>query len=288
QSDRPFHGLWSLWDIMRFFPATLLTSTIGNIDRHYENFAERVDKHKWSATNLISVDDREAFKRVYAPIGEYCVDLELTGAAATIEKMLRCLKDANAKYGDFFAFGPEFSGRFKDEMQSRIVLALSLVEGKLVLSPREGWQEIIGRFPDCATDIEEAQYCYALQRYAGAVFHSLQVVEIGLIELGRVIVATDPQTGWNATTKRLEAILKTKYPDRTPFQQQHQKFLEQIAATIELLKSAWRNKVSHAQDKLVLLRTDFTPAIAEEILIATRSFMRRLADECPSAPDADA
>ena len=127
-----------------------------------------------------------------------------------------------------------------------------------------------------------------MERYAAAVFHNLQVVEIGLIELGRVLVVTDPQTGWNATTKKLNTVLNTKYPSRTPFQQQHQKFLEQIAATIEMLKSAWRNKVSHAQDKLVLLRTDFTPAIAEEILIASRSFMRRLATEAPATPDPDA
>ena len=130
-------------------------------------------------------------------------------------------------------------------------MALNVIEAEYYKNPRKGWEEIIERFPDALTDVEESQLCYALERYAAAVFHSLQVVEIGLIELGRVLVVTDPQTGWNATTKKLNTVLNTKYPSRTPFQQQHQRFLEQIAATIEMLKSAWRNKVSHAQDKLV-------------------------------------
>ena len=147
---------------------------------------------------------------------------------------------------------------------------------------------MIAKFQDSIIDVKEASKCFALSRYAAAVFHSLQVVEIGLIDLGRVIVATDPQTGWNATTNKLKKILATKYPDRTSFQQQHSKFLEQINATIEALKSAWRNKISHAQDKLVLLSTEFTPEVAEEILFASRSFMRRLATEAPTSHDPDA
>jgi hypothetical protein len=173
-------------------------------------------------------------------------------------------------------------------MQAREVFALSLKEGRELKNPRESWEEIIERFPDCATDVEEARICFALERYAAAVFHSLLITEIGLIELGKVIGASDHMTGWNATTQKLEAISKMKYPEKTPFQQQNAKLLEQIVATIQALKSAWRNKVSHAGDKLVLLRSDFTPAIAEEIIFATRSFMRRLATECPMSPDPDA
>jgi hypothetical protein len=50
----------------------------------------------------------------------------------------------------------------------------------------------------------------------------------------------------------------------------------------EALKSAWRNKISHAQGSLTLMTEDFSPDIAEEIMIASRSFMRRLATEMPN------
>jgi len=53
---------------------------------------------------------------------------------------------------------------------------------------------------------------------------------------------------------------------------------------VEALKSAWRNKIDHAQGRLILMAVDFTPDIAEEIIIASRSFMRRLATEMPKKP----
>jgi hypothetical protein len=220
--------------------------------------------------------------------GQALAGLELSASLSTVRKIQKLLSNPESTLGELGRLRIELQERLVDEMENRRYLALNLREDELYSAPRKGWEEIISRFPDCATDVEEAQRCYALERYAAAVFHSLQVVEIGLIELGRVLVTTDPQTGWNATTKRLNIILNTKYPSRTRFQQQHQKFLEQIAATIEMLKSAWRNKVSHAQDKIVLLRTDSTPDITEEILIASRSFMRRLATEAPTIPDPDA
>ena len=48
--------------------------------------------------------------------------------------------------------------------------------------------------------------CFALSRYAAAVFHSLQAVEHGLIVLSRFIGDTDPLPGWNVT-KRLKKII---------------------------------------------------------------------------------
>jgi hypothetical protein len=58
---------------------------------------------------------------------------------------------------------------------------------------------------------------------------------------------------------------------------------EQVHQTAEALKNAWRNKISHAQGRLVLMTATFSPEIAEEILFGTRAFMRRLADGLPPA-----
>jgi hypothetical protein len=57
--------------------------------------------------------------------------------------------------------------------------------------------------------------------------------------------------------------------------------LEQVHGTVVVLKDAWRNKIGHAHGRLILMRSDFTPDIAEEIMIAARGFMRRLATELP-------
>ncbi len=58
-------------------------------------------------------------------------------------------------------------------------------------------------------------------------------------------------------------------------------FLEQVQGTIQALQFAWRNKVSHAHGKLTVMTGDFNPEVAEEILYASRAFMRRLATDAP-------
>jgi len=64
--------------------------------------------------------------------------------------------------------------------------------------------------------------------------------------------------------------------------------IEQLDMTTEALKGAWRNKVSHAHGKLVLMTSDFAPNVAEEILVASGGFMRHLATDAPTSPDPDA
>jgi len=143
---------------------------------------------------------------------------------------------------------------------------------------------VIDRFPDTVTDIEEARKCFALSRYAATVFHTLQVVGVGLIELGKFMKVNDPKSGWTAVANELKKIVAKKYEDRTDFERQHFELLEQVQGTVEALKNAWRNKVSHAQGRLILRTKDFSPEVAEEILYASRSFMRRLATDLPAAP----
>jgi len=164
---------------------------------------------------------------------------------------------------------------------------LNASEAEYYSAPLKGWENVIARFTDTLMDIEEMSKCFAFGQYTAAVFHSLQVVEIGVIGLGKLIGAKDHQTGWNATTLQLKKIYATKYQDRTLFQRTNAHFLEQVYAETDVLMRAWRNKVSHAQGKLVLLTADFSGEVASEIISASRGFMRRLATEAPEAADLD-
>jgi hypothetical protein len=101
--------------------------------------------------------------------------------------------------------------------------------------------------------------------------------------LGTFIGVTDPHSGWTAVANRLQQIISTKHPARTDFERDNFPFIEQVQGTTEALKNAWRNKVSHAHGKLAVLTADFSSEVAEEILYATRAFMRRLADGLPQA-----
>ena len=93
----------------------------------------------------------------------------------------------------------------------------------------------------------------ALEIYPAAVFHSIQIVEAGLIELGKFISVEDPKSGWTAVANKLKKIVSSKHEDRTKFERQNFEFIEQVKGTVEALKNAWRNKISHAEGKLLLM-----------------------------------
>ena len=217
----------------------------------------------------------------FRALEEGCIELELDASLATIHRIMDVLAKPNSSHAILRPLEIELWGRLFDEMAGKTFWTMSTREAELYRRPRNGWEAIIERFPDTVTDIEEASKCFALSRYAAAVFHSVQVVEAGLIELGKVIGVTDPLSGWTATTNCLQRIMKKGHDARTQFERQHFSFLEQMHGTVEGLKNAWRNKISHAQGKLTLLTADFSPEVAEEILFATRAFMRRLATDAP-------
>lgn len=171
----------------------------------------------------------------------------------------------------------------EDECWTILFLAIDNKTRDLYDEPLKGWEEIIDRFPNTIDDITEMNKCFALERYAASIFHSLHVVEAGLLELGKFLKIKDPKSGWTAVANELKKIVSKDHKSRTTFEKRNFLFIEQIQGTVEGLKNAWRNKVSHVQDKLVLLTIDFTPGVAEEIIFAVRAFTRRLATDLPKA-----
>jgi hypothetical protein len=168
------------------------------------------------------------------------------------------------------------------ELEARVFVPVAPQNARYYREPTKDWEEVIARFGDTVSDIEESSRCFALGRYAASVFHSTQVIELGLIELGKFLTIKDPKSGFTAVCNELRRILDKKYGDLTDFERTNRPFFEQLYGTAEALKNAWRNKIGHAQGRLYVMTADFSPQIAEEIIYASRAFMRRLATELPS------
>jgi len=212
-----------------------------------------------------------------------CAAMDFKASSVTFAKMVQELRHPRCRYEDIFQYGRELHERVRDDARLTFFLSLSAREADLYTSPRAGWEEVASRFPAATTDIEEMSKCFALGRYAAAVFHSVQLVEVGLAELCKALESKDPQSGWTAAAKALEKVVNKKHQDRTDFERKHFAFFEQVQGTVEGLKNAWRNKISHAHGKLAVLTSDFAPDVAEEIIFASRAFMRRLATDGPTA-----
>jgi len=174
----------------------------------------------------------------------------------------------------------QLSTLIEDECSTNMFFMVDVTRRKFFDDGTDGWTEAITRWPDVMQDVIESGKCFVLRRHAAAVFHALQITESGVIELGRFIGVRDPKPGWTATMNELRRILAPT-TTRTAFQQQHFGFLEQINATCHAIQTAWRNKISHIDGRLKLMTADFDSEMAEEIIIAVRSFMRRLATDLP-------
>ena len=230
----------------------------------------------------VPISSKDLGAKALPSLRDQCGDLGLIASVATINKLLALLSRPDCTWGEFQALGEELHGRLNDELFGAFFLSLTYSESECYQKPFDGWLEVTERFPTATTDIYEMRKCFALARYAGAVFHSVQAIECALIEFGKFLNVNDPKSGWTAVNKRLEAlVIKTTYHDLDPSYQKHFAFLEQMHAIVGVLNSAWRNKISHAQGRLVLMTSEFSPEVAEEIMAASRSFMRRLATELP-------
>src|SRR5262249_39636529 len=105
------------------------------------------------------------------------------------------------------------------EMEEHLFLHVSPDRVQWYHSPKKGWGEVLIRWPELSTDIIECSKCFALDRFAGAIFHVLLVAEFGVIKLSGLLGEAGDKPGWGCL-ERLEKILQKSFKDRTPLQQE--------------------------------------------------------------------
>ncbi len=176
----------------------------------------------------------------------------------------------------------EIAKGIQREMKRTLFLYVPQQRSEFYESPLEKWEAVIKRFHKTSTDIEEGCKCFALDRYAGAVFHMVRVTERGIIEIGRVFDSKDPKPGWRSVRTLVDRIVDgANFKKLTPFEQKHFPFLEQVRPLMIAMERAWRDKISHVANDLILLSSEIQDGVAEDIMNATLAFMRRLASDLP-------
>lgn len=264
------------WDMEQFSAAGFYS-----IACQLSIMAENADYDRQNNVPLMMGDEQRAiFLKCLNIIASDCENLRLRVSLYAAQSAIGEFKTAKY-FGDLGRGVDHLSKTIEWEMRTRLFLSLTDEEASIYNKWSEGWEAIIERFGGVVCDVEEMQKCYALGRYTASIFHSLQVVEVGIVALGDYLEVNDPKRGWDATCKKLKILVDgghSKLPEG--FSGQYG-FLEQINQCAQSMKHAWRNKVNHVDGRLAVLRSDFTPDIAEEVIMASRGFMRRLATELP-------
>ena len=128
--------------------------------------------------------------------------------------------------------------------------------------------EVFDRFPSANDDIYEAGTCLALERATACVMHLMRVLECGLAALAKMLAITQ-QNDWGAYLRKIGAELDAR-AKAAGARSADEQFCAEAAANFDRLRRAYRNPTMHAEKT-------YSQDRAEEILLATKSFMGHLA-----------
>jgi hypothetical protein len=158
----------------------------------------------------------------------------------------------------------------QNELSGRIALVLSLKDVGYYASDAPLFEKaVFAAFSSANDDIVEAGKCLAVGRGTACVMHLMRVAEVGLKGLAKSL-DVGPQNDWGSYLREIDKELgkRTKSAGARTHAEQ---FYAETATSFDHLRRAWRNSSMH-------IDRSYSQERAEEILQATKSFLRRLAD----------
>ena len=207
-----------------------------------------------------------------------CTKLHFPCTANVLWKILSNEKMAS---GELLQLLSQLTDRLIEESGTRNFFTLTMEDHRMYMKWTQGWEKAIERFPEAQDDIREAHRCFALGRYSVSMHHVLHVAEHGVVAVGKFIGTKKDKLWFGPVCSDLEIIMRRKKSDYRGWKRKHYDFLEQVLSSADQIRKPLRNKVDHANGRLVVIDPQFPIEIAQEVMAAVRGFMRRLAVELP-------
>lgn len=272
--------LFTLWDIMRDFPADLFL-TLAAMAGKYEgqdlasNQIRELLQQRQIALNtkVENTADRPEWRTTLEKVAGMCRDCELTDSALFIEKRMLPKVDTQ----EDLPMIPELMRRLQDEIDS---LTLVQIPGDLVQYYRKEalfGEQVWADFSEANYDIEEAGNCIATDRSTAAVFHLMRVLEVALRAIAAKLQIPDPikeaDRNWGkmleGIRRKIDANAKSGNP-MWSLGQPERDFYENVYSDLSAVRTAWRNPVMHVEGI-------YEPDRAMHILNVVKGFMQHLA-----------
>jgi len=218
-----------------------------------------------------------AVKRTHESVRNFCNRNNLIQSVAFLDAIVNdfsIIKTEDARkslIGKIESFDIVLS----NEIRSTIFFRLSVKEKVFFDNKYPFGEEVFDLFSSANFDIEEASKSIALGRYTASVFHCMRVIESGL-DFIAIPLSIDIKKlpSWHSVIEKIEHSLNKKHSTKNEEWQRLEPEYKDILATINSIKSAWRNPTMHLANK-------YTEQEAEDIFNAVAHFMRNLAKNPP-------
>jgi hypothetical protein len=268
QPDRPFHGLWSLWDMLRIFgkPFVDATSLIGQLIAwvQTQKFSSFNDKGKKEITDVLDklIDQAKA------------LGLPLTTISA--DRLRSEINKQNSNRAILRHAMVELQYRLTDEIDSTYLLSLSQRERDLYEPTLPLWgMEVSLQFPSIAYEIDEAAKCIALRRATASAFHSIRSLEAAIRAMSRCLGIPDPTRAsgrnWGNLLKAIKTEIDVRWPNTTDRLLGDGRMFEETYGALAGMQNPYRNATMHLDHK-------YTEDEAQNLFEIVKGFMNRIAD----------
>jgi hypothetical protein len=169
----------------------------------------------------------------------------------------------------------EIQGRLHDELERTLIFCIE--ENAEYFEPTEPLfgKEFEDKFATHGIfELDEAGKCLALSRGTAAVFHLMRIMEIGIRAVAKSLGISDPikpsNRNWHQILKSIKEESDARLARKAWKDLSDKEFFESAYVSLDAVRVAWRNPTMHIENK-------YTPDEAEQVFLAVRGFMKKLA-----------
>jgi hypothetical protein len=263
----PYEGsLWSVLDVYRFFPCSLVTCLIWYDIANHELATGKLTRQEFLARVKGNLDGVAESAKASG------MDEVAEQAGAIVTKWMAENVPDDMKIVQVKTLASQLIGtiqaQLKDELFFRIEKRRRPFYDKLLLTPAA---EIA--FPSSIRDMIEAGRCYALDRSTACVLHLMRALEFPISALVKALNFTPSSPNWEQVLNESEREIRKISPaSHGPTWKEEEQFYSEAALHFRFIKNAWRNYAVHGHDT-------YNDHEAWEIMTHVRSFTDHLANK---------
>lgn len=175
-------------------------------------------------------------------------------------------------------------GVFFDELSETLLISLDSVSKSLFINENNKYfdQIVFEKFPTAVYDMDECLKSLALERSTASVFHSMRVMEAGLVALRRHLGIAEPtklgDRSWGPILQGVREEIDNRYPRSRRLGNTKGADLEDLYTRLDTVRNSIRNNTMHLER---------TYSFEEAISIQNNAalFMTKLAALCDENGD---
>ena len=234
--ERPFHGLWSLWNMLQsYLPIYEIAMDLQRLRSEAE-----IRKNLSTLSDVMQEWHKKAFRTLCISMIQKCPNYGFCHTAELAKRVFS--REVPTNYADMFSALAPLDDSLSYELENESVFRIpperkDYFEKADLLGPQVG-----AAFPSCGPDARNAGSCYALGQAEACVHHLMLVLERGLNALATKVGVPYQRINWQVIIDQIGAKLKSlpRGPER--------EFFTEVNAQFGFLKDAYRNHAEHARD----------------------------------------